>query len=167
MADAGRSVTSGYTENRMSAASGRIELITRGERRRSWTIEQKREIAIESLAPGVVTAAIARKHEIGTGLLYTWRKQLLSGELGATTTSLVPSFLCVDAGRMPTQRADEEHPSTLEEQNSGPSVDSGPRALVRPEGLIEILLAGGVTVRVDAQVDGAALSRVVAALEGR
>jgi len=68
---------------------------------------------------------------------------------------------------MPTQRSDEEHPSTLEERNSEPSVDSGPRALVRPEGLIEIVLAGGVTVRVDAQVDGAALSRVVAALEGR
>ena len=46
------------TENRMSAGPERIELITLGERRRSWTIEQKREIAVESLAPGTVSAVI-------------------------------------------------------------------------------------------------------------
>jgi transposase len=36
-----------------------------------------------------------------------------------------------------------------------------------PEGLIEILLPGGVSVRVDADVDGGALRRVLAALESR
>src|SRR5437868_914238 len=37
------------TTGRRSARSQRIEVITRGERRRAWGIEQKREIVIESL----------------------------------------------------------------------------------------------------------------------
>jgi hypothetical protein len=36
----------------------------------------------------------------------------------------------------------------------------------RSEGLIEIVLPRGVTLRVDAQVDGHALRRVLGALEG-
>jgi hypothetical protein len=40
-------------------------------------------------------------------------------------------------------------------------------ALPRIEGLIEIVLSDGVTLRVDSQVDGRALRRVLAALEGR
>jgi hypothetical protein len=38
---------------------------------------------------------------------------------------------------------------------------------VRPKGLIEILLPGGVNLRVDAHVDGQALCRVLVALQGR
>jgi hypothetical protein len=39
-----------HTVCRMSARSQRIEVITRGERRRRWAIKLKREIAAESLA---------------------------------------------------------------------------------------------------------------------
>jgi hypothetical protein len=38
---------------------------------------------------------------------------------------------------------------------------------LRADGLIEIELPGGVVVRVDGQVDGRALRRVLGALEGR
>jgi hypothetical protein len=37
----------------------------------------------------------------------------------------------------------------------------------RREGLIEVMLPGGVVVRVDGHVDERALRRVLAALEGR
>jgi transposase len=40
---------SAHTTDRMSARNQRIELITRGERRRRWSVEQKRDIAAESL----------------------------------------------------------------------------------------------------------------------
>jgi hypothetical protein len=36
----------------MSARNQRIEVITRGERRRRWSVKQKREIAAESLEAG-------------------------------------------------------------------------------------------------------------------
>src|SRR3712207_7258971 len=46
-----RSDESAHTTGRKSARSRQVEIITRGERRRSWTPEQKREIVAESLGP--------------------------------------------------------------------------------------------------------------------
>ncbi|TPG38054.1 IS3 family transposase, partial [Roseomonas nepalensis] len=59
----------------MSVREKPVEVITRGERRRSWTGAQKRDIVMESLEPGGSPIAVARRHGIGTGLLYTWRRQ--------------------------------------------------------------------------------------------
>ena len=72
---------SAHTSGRMSARSRRIEVITGVERRRRWSWEQKRAIVEESLSPDASLAAIARRHEIGTGQLYTWRRQFLSSRL--------------------------------------------------------------------------------------
>ena len=47
----------------MSARSQRIEVITRGERRRRWSVEQKREIAAESLEPGKSPITVAGRYE--------------------------------------------------------------------------------------------------------
>jgi len=66
----------------MSARNQRIEVITRGERRQRWSVEEKREIALESLEPGVSVSIVARRRGIGSGQLYTWRRQLLEGSLG-------------------------------------------------------------------------------------
>jgi transposase len=57
-----------------------VELITRGERRRRWTIEQKQMIAAQSLARGASATEVARQHGIGTGQLYNWRKALLAAQ---------------------------------------------------------------------------------------
>jgi transposase-like protein len=61
-----------------SARSPRIELITRGERRRRWTVEQKHTIAAQSLAPGASPTEVARQYGISSGQLYTWRHALLA-----------------------------------------------------------------------------------------
>ena len=68
--DRGTEVESTHTTDRMSARSQRIELITRGERRR-WSVEQKREIAAESLEPNISPITVARRYGISSGLLYT------------------------------------------------------------------------------------------------
>ena len=52
------------------------------ERRRRLGREDKLRIVRESLVPNVVVTEVARRHEISTGLLYTWRKQALAGLLG-------------------------------------------------------------------------------------
>jgi transposase-like protein len=62
---------SAHKTARKSARSERIEIITRGERRRVWTPEQKREIVAKSLGSNLTPAQIARKHPISTGQLYT------------------------------------------------------------------------------------------------
>ena len=83
------------TTDRRSARSAQIEVITRGERRRAWAPERKREIVLESLQPDMRPADVARRHGINTGLLYTWRRQMLEGQLGAPPRRL-PSFARVD-----------------------------------------------------------------------
>jgi transposase len=127
-----------------SARPQRIEVITRGERRRRWSLEEKQAIVAESLAPNASLTAVARRHEIGTGLLYAWRHQLLGRRSGE-----VACFARVDV-------MSEPHRLT------GPMI----AAPAKPSGLIEIVLLGGISVRVDAQVDDRALRRVLAALRG-
>jgi transposase len=145
---------SGHTTARKSAPMTRVEVITRGERRRAWTLEQKLEIVAESLGPELSAIEVARKHGIRTGQLYTWRQQLLAGP-NAVITRAEPRFAEVDL--TPALAAPEPASPA-----SGPTTAAAPR----PEGLIEIVLAGGALVRVDAHVDGRALRRVLSALAG-
>jgi transposase len=52
----------------MSVRRQWIEVITRGERRRRWSVEQKREIAAESLKPGVSPITVVLRYGISGGL---------------------------------------------------------------------------------------------------
>jgi transposase len=145
------------TTNRMSVREGPIEVITRGERRRIWTPEQKRDIVMESVEPGGSPIAVARRHGIGSGLLYTWRRQIVEGQLKALLP-VPPSFVPVaalpdDVGTVAAPPMEQVAPSAeLPEDTSA---------------RIEIMLPDGVAVRVGAAVDEAALRRVLAALGRR
>jgi transposase len=141
-----------------SPRSPRIDVIPRGERRRSWTPEQKREIVMESLGPELTPAEVARKHAIGTGLLYSWRQQVLGGPLSPLGRP-TPRFAQVEM--TPSQ------PAALEAKPEQSMTPPEPETPVRLAGLIEIVLSGGVTVRVDAGVNKQALRRVLDAMAGR
>lgn len=141
------------TSNRMSARTEFVEVVTRGERRRRWSAEQKLRIVAEAMQPGVVAKEVAQREGIGTGLLYTWRRDLLAGIAPGPAAPRLPSAA---AERSPAAVPAVEVPSAV--------AAAGPAS--RP-GEIEITLPGGAVVRVDADVDGAALRRVLAALEGR
>lgn len=135
----------------------RVEVITRGERRRSWTPEQKREIVAESFGPDLTPTEVARKHAISSGQLYTWRQQFMNLPT-AVVARAAPRFAEVDLSPVfPPPGAVEPAPAEAVPPSPPP----------RPDGLIEIVLPGGVVVRVDTQVDGRALRRVLVALEGR
>jgi transposase len=131
-----------------------VEVITRGERRRAWTLEQKREIVAESLGPELSATEVARKYGIRTGQLYTWRQQLLAGA-NAVITRAEPRFAEV-----------ELTPALSVPEPASPAPAPVAAQSPRPEGLIEIVLPGGAWVRVDAHVDGRALRRVLSALAG-
>lgn len=134
-----------------------MEIMTRRERRRSWTAEQKREIVAESLDPALTPTEVARKHGISSGLLYTWRQQILGDHVSVVTRSQ-PNFARVELA--PRQLDSAEPVASIVPTPS-------PAALSRPKGLIEIVLPGGVSVCVDAEVDGRALRRVLSALDDR
>jgi transposase len=145
------------TITRMSVREQPVEVITRGERRRVWTDTQKHDIVLESLMPGGSPIAVARRHGIGTGLLYTWRRQMVEGQLKALMPA-APSFMPVAA--VPDNQTAAAAPILSRAAPAAAAIDGDP-------GRIEIVLADGVTVRVGAAVDEVALRRVLAALGRR
>jgi transposase len=146
------------TIGRKGTGRGRVEVLAR-ERRRSWTPEQKRAIVAESLGPELTPSEVARKYAISSGLLYSWRQQVLGGQARMVTGS-APSFARVELAPVLQSLAGSE-PVAPTVPGSLPATRSG------PDGLIEIVLPSGVLVRVDAAVDGRALRRVLGALDGR
>ena len=146
------------TTGRKSGRSLPIEIITRGERRRSWTAAQKREIVAESLGAELTPAEVARKYGISSGQLYTWRQQLLAGP-GTVIERVAPRFAAVDLA--------PALPITPEPVPVGGTAPPRPPGSAQPGGMIEIVLPSGVSVRVDAAVDGRALRRVLEALDRR
>ena len=129
-------------------------MITRGERRRRWTTEQKQTIAAQSLAPGASPTEVARQYGISSGQLYTWRQALLAAQPGAVART--NGFARVEAGAAATKAATFE-PVVAE---------LAPEGETQAGGLIEIVLPNDSSVRVDAQVDEQALRRVLAVLRG-
>ena len=131
------------------------EVLGPAERRRSWTVERKREIVFESLGPDLTPTEVARKYGISTGQLYTWRQQLVSLPGAVVSHVAAPRFAAVELTA----------PLARQPPRGAPSAPASPSLPPRPEGLIEILLPGGVCLRVDAHVDTRALRRILSALE--
>ena len=143
---------SSRTIGRRGTRSASVEVLVRGEPRRAWTREQKRNIVLESLGPDLTPSEVARKNRISSGLLYTWRQQIV----GRSEDSLIrsaPGFAQVEM--------------TMDlPQPDAPTPPPHCALPTRTDGLIEIILPDGVSLRVDAQVNVKALRRVLDALRG-
>ena len=123
-------------------------MVTRGEGRRSWSSDQKRRIVVEAMQPGVTPTEVIRRWGLTSSLLYTWRRQVMSGELGAVPTPL-PAFAQVAVA------ADV------------PAEPPLPESLARAPARIEVALPCGTVLRLNEDVGAEALRRVLAALRGR
>ncbi len=55
---------------------GQMTVFGGPERRRRWSDEERMRILAEAFAPGAFVAQVARRHDISTGLIYTWRRKL-------------------------------------------------------------------------------------------
>jgi transposase len=136
------------TSTRTSARNPIVELITRGEPRRRWSIEQKQAIAAESLAPGASPTVVARRYGISSGLLYNWRKSLLAAQPG-----FVAGFARVEI---------TEHDRLAAPIPSVPPLLPTPTP--QPVEQIEITLPDGTMLRIPARIDPRALRDLVNAL---
>jgi transposase len=112
--------------------------------RRRWSKSQKQAILAEVDAPGGSVSEVARRHGLHTSLLFRWRRDL--AKPAAPSVSQPPTFVPLSL------------PAPLPPPSSPP-----PPARTEP---IEIVLAGGRTVRVSTGVDVFALRRLLDALEG-
>ena len=133
-------------DGRSTALTEEIELRVRRERHRRWRPEEKLRIVQETLRPDAVIAEVARRHGIGSGLLYTWRKEMLATAM---------------AGLVPVQVKADAAP------RKAPAPVPVPAAAVRlksASGRIEIEFPDGIRVRVDGAVDETVLRGVLTTL---
>ncbi len=79
---------------------------------------------------------------------------------GALVTRAPKQFVAVTSATVASPLSPSSPPSE-------PTASIGISSPVHADGLIEIVLPSGVSVRVDAHVDGRALRRVLGAVEGR
>jgi transposase len=119
----------------------RLDVVETGRRRR-WSEDEKLRIVGESFSGPRLVSATARRYGISPGLLYTWRRAFRAERIGSE--DLAPGF--VPAMIIPETR---------------------PGAGASPTGRMEIVVAKGRRIIVDAGVDAAALARVIAVLDRR
>ena len=106
---------------------------------RLWSDDQKRQIVAESYLPGASVSVVARRHNVNANQVFQWRKTFSDAASYVKEAGLVPIRVI--------SRPDNN--------------DAMPRATT---GVIAIELKNGTTVRVDRNVDEAALSRVLSVI---
>ena len=114
----------------------RLEVIQSGARRR-WSAEEKGRIVAESESGPRQVSATARRHGLRPGQLFTWRRLAREGRLTGDEDSV--AFARAVIAHSPPSAA----PSSSR---------------------MEIVLADGVRVIVDKDVDTDALARVIGAI---
>ena len=124
------------------------------ERRRRWSKNEKARIVEETLMPGAVVSEVARRHGVAQSLLFTWRRLARTAEPARRADSIL----------LPVEIGARALPSGPEAARPSRQATSGRRT--RP-GVIEIELGSGNCVRVDNNVDAAALRRVLSVLGER
>lgn len=55
---------------------GQVTIFSGAERRRRWSIEQKRALISAAFAPGSVVAKVAQAADVRANQLYRWRREL-------------------------------------------------------------------------------------------
>ena len=138
------------------------ELLGRVERRRRFSVEQKLAVLAEATAPGANMSEVARRHGLVPTQVYKWRRLAELGVIGMPGASELPSFVAVEIAQ------DVRSLPAVVPESKPAAVSDAPRRRQRKKaGLIEIELAGGRRVRVDRDVDAAALERVLDVLARR
>src|SRR6478735_4804982 len=115
----------------------RAEVITSVERRRRWSQDEKERLVAASLEPGASVSEVARMAGLHVSQLFRWRKELCKHGEASTAPFVPVEILPLAARRRKSQ------------------------------GIIEIDLGSGHRIRVDGDVDGDALRRVLDALVRR
>ncbi len=118
------------------------EIIT-VERRRRWSLADKRQIVAETLVAGASVSAVARRHGMHAGQLFTWRRQAREGLLDDPVTAGGFAPVVVRSDRPASRR----------------------RAIAANGSRLEIVLRNGRRIIVDGGVDPAVLGRLAGVLE--
>ena len=133
----------------------RVEVLTGPARRRRWSAAEKARIVAETLVPGVTVSDVARRWQLSSQQVFTWRREARSGHLALpaeVVASGEPNFVPIVA---------EEGPGMRRKEGAGGAAER--TAKPSPQSCIEIRLAGAV-IRVARGTDCALLVDVLRAL---
>src|SRR5512147_719021 len=129
-----------------------VHVLTGPERRRRFSLEQKRAIVAAAFAPGAVVSNVARQADVCSSLIYRWRREV-GAPRGFAEVIMAPM---VEGG--------ERHgPSSL------PPVEATRPATVNAAAApaIEIEMSGSSRVRIPASISPDLAAAVIAALRRR
>ena len=121
-------------------------LIDGRSRRRSWSADERRWILEEAFSGSDTPAEVARRHDISTGQLYTWRRRAREG--AGLSQANEPQFVPAIVATSPPSGFCAE-----------PTVAPPPQAPA-----IEIELKKGVKVRIEAGVPASVIAATLKAL---
>ena len=117
-------------------------------RRRRRSEEERRRIVVESFEPGASVSVVARRHDINTNLLFTWRRRYGTEVQGSGGSAMfVPAVITNDEMA----------------QVSAPA----PAVAASIAGRMEIELPGGCRLIAGNDVDTTVLGRVIRVLLAR
>ena len=122
---------------------GEVDTKEAGAKRRRWPEALKRQLVAATFEPGASVSIVARRHDVNANQLFGWRRRF-AGSARVSVVELLP----IEIGPEPAGSAAEPSAATT-----------------RPlAGSIEIVLSGGVRVRIRGAVDPAAVTAAVAAV---
>lgn len=71
---------------------GQVAVYSEVERRRRWSDDERLQILGEAFSPVGVVSQVARRYDVSTALIYTWRRKLLEAQEPASAASSDPGF---------------------------------------------------------------------------
>jgi transposase len=133
-----------------------VHILTGPERRRRFSLEQKRAMVAAAFAPGAVVADVARRADVCSSLIYRWRRELRVASDGFAEVILAGGVAGGGDGRgdpdgLPALRAVE-----AARPGAGDAVAA-----------MEIELSGGSRVRIPGSIPPELAAVVIAALRRR
>lgn len=140
-----------------------------GERRRARSLDERKRIVVEALAPGASVAAVARRHGLNANLVFKWIRRSREGwrDRRREPANEKPVVVVPPEGGgpafVPVRLLELDTPSAPPPSDVAAKPARQTRRGAR-RGAMEIRLPNGAKVSLDADVDAEALRRVLLAL---
>jgi transposase len=146
-----------------------VHVLTGPERRRRFSLEQKRAMVAAAFAPGAVVADVARRADVCSSLIYRWRRELGAAASGFAEVILGPIVVAGDGNGSGDDGGGGERrgdPAGLPALRcvEAPHPD-GSGTVAAPA--IEVELAGASRLRIPASIPPDLAAAVIAALRRR
>ena len=118
--------------------------------KRLWTDEEKRSICLQTTAPDVSVAQVARRYALNANMIFKWLRDARYAPGSAHSAVVAPVFLPV------------EIVNPIRSEAARPVLSNN----VLPGCLLEVELAGGHRLRVAGSYDPETLARLIRGLSG-